>query len=224
MPRLFSPARDIAFIRDIGKEIMKDVIGQKIYYYPVSTKTKLDDIYNEAVEKIFENAIEIDAMVANDTWETKTTRFGGDYENTIEAWVQAKDLIDKKIYLAEGDFFTYGDVTYEVVSYFAMNSIHGQTEYDNDFKITGKISRRSSLVVPLNSPTQQSSVPWIEDGGVQQIYKQQQGVKEQDGRSTGDVRELQDNGKVERIGKPREVSPQGATPYENEESSFYDDD
>lgn len=223
MTRLFTPSRDISFIRDIGKEIVKDVVGQKIYYFPVSIKTKLDDIYNEAPEKIFENAIELDAMVANDTWETKTNRFGGDYENTIELWVQAKDLLDKKIFLAEGDFFSYGDIVYEVVSFFAMNSIHGQTEYDNDFKITGKISRKSTVSIPLAPPTQQGMGPWIEDDGVQHIFQQQQGVKELNGKVTGDVRELQDNGKIERIGQPRVVSPQGAIPYENEESSFYDE-
>ena len=36
MARLFITPREINFINDIGKEIVKDVIGQKIYYFPIS--------------------------------------------------------------------------------------------------------------------------------------------------------------------------------------------
>ena len=35
MARLFITPREIDFISDVTKEIVKDVIGQKIYYYKV---------------------------------------------------------------------------------------------------------------------------------------------------------------------------------------------
>ena len=58
MSRLFITPREINFINDIGKEIVKDVIGQKIYYFPISEiKSKVHDIYEEAEDKIFENPI-----------------------------------------------------------------------------------------------------------------------------------------------------------------------
>jgi hypothetical protein len=36
MGRLFISQREINFINDIAKEVVKDVIGQKIYYFPIS--------------------------------------------------------------------------------------------------------------------------------------------------------------------------------------------
>ena len=64
MARFFLTEREINFINDIGKEVVKDVIGQKIFYFPISeTKTKIHDVYEEAPEKIFENPIEINCLV-----------------------------------------------------------------------------------------------------------------------------------------------------------------
>ena len=36
MARLFITPREINFINDLAKEIVKDVIGQKIYYFSIS--------------------------------------------------------------------------------------------------------------------------------------------------------------------------------------------
>mgnify|MGYP003127954346 FL=1 len=36
MARLFLTPREINFMNDIAKELVKDVIGQKIYYFPIS--------------------------------------------------------------------------------------------------------------------------------------------------------------------------------------------
>ena len=36
MARLFLTPREINFMNDIAKELVKDVIGQKIYYFPKS--------------------------------------------------------------------------------------------------------------------------------------------------------------------------------------------
>ena len=64
MARLFITEREMNFINDIMKEVVKDVIGQKIYYYSISEiKSRVHDVYEEAPNKIFENPIELDALV-----------------------------------------------------------------------------------------------------------------------------------------------------------------
>ena len=46
MARLFVSEREINFINDTMKEVVKDVIGQKIYYFPISEiKSRVHDIY-----------------------------------------------------------------------------------------------------------------------------------------------------------------------------------
>ena len=63
MGRFFITPREINFINDIAKEIVKDVIGQKIYYFPISEiKSKVHDVYEESPDKVFENPIEIDCF------------------------------------------------------------------------------------------------------------------------------------------------------------------
>ena len=64
MPRLFMTPREINFINDLGKELVKDVIGQKIYYFQISEiKSRVHDVYEESPDKVFENPIEIDCLV-----------------------------------------------------------------------------------------------------------------------------------------------------------------
>ena len=53
MSRFFITQREINFINDLTKELIKDVIGQKIYYFQISEiKSNVHDIYEEAPEKI----------------------------------------------------------------------------------------------------------------------------------------------------------------------------
>ena len=117
MARLFVTPREIDLISDLTKEVVKDVMGQKIFYYSVSmTKTKVHEVYDESPEKIFEAPIEIDAMVEWTPEEIRTNRFGSEEYYTIEAYVHYRDLLDKGIEVSEGDFFSYGSIFFEVTS------------------------------------------------------------------------------------------------------------
>ena len=79
MGRLFITPREINFINDIGKELVKDVVGQKIYYFPISEiKSNIHDVYEESPEKVFENPIEIDCLVKYEPDEVRTNRFGSE--------------------------------------------------------------------------------------------------------------------------------------------------
>ena len=54
MPRLFLGQREADFFSDITKEIIKDVAGQKIYYYTVREDlSDIHDVYEESLNKIF---------------------------------------------------------------------------------------------------------------------------------------------------------------------------
>ena len=64
MSRLFITPREINFLNDVAKELVKDVVGQKIYYFPISElKSRVHDVYEESKDKIFDNPIEIDSLV-----------------------------------------------------------------------------------------------------------------------------------------------------------------
>ena len=84
MPRLFITPREIDFISDITKEIVKDVRGQKIFYYKVREDlSEVHEVYEESKEKIFDPPIEIEAAVEWLPEEVRTNRYGSEEISTI---------------------------------------------------------------------------------------------------------------------------------------------
>ena len=64
MPRLFVGQREVDFFADITKELIKDVAGQKIYYYTVREDlSDVHNVYEESMHKIFNPPIEIECLV-----------------------------------------------------------------------------------------------------------------------------------------------------------------
>jgi len=188
MPRLFVTQREIDFFNDIGKEIVKDIVGQQVIYWPVSTlKTKIHPVYNEAVKKIFENPIRVDALVGQPTWETRMTQFGPEQVNRLEVFIQARDLTQKNIEVSEGDFFTYGEQAYEIVSSVNMNNFFGQVEHEIGFKVTGILAKAGEFDPQrFYRPVDETAVPNPTP------FEQQRGLPEITEGPTGDVRDVRE--------------------------------
>jgi len=219
MARLFITPREIDFISDITKEIVKDVIGQKIYYYPISAvKTNVHELYEEAPEKVFDNPIEINCLVQYQETQITTGQWGTEDFYNIEAFIQNRDMIDKGIQLYEGDFFSYGTIFFEVIQVVVLDNIYGQAEYTAGVKLMGKEARKSQFVNKLFGPTDES---YSDPDAVQKTFIQQRGFAENAEGPTGDVRALIERDVLtEPITGPAEVSPKGGN---KGSSAFYDE-
>ena len=220
MARLFITPREINFINDIAKEIVKDVVGQKIYYFSINeVKSRAHDVYEESPDKIFETPIELECMVKYSPQEIITNKFGSEEYYTIECYIQVRDLIDKGIDLREGDFFTYGDTFFEIVKAPRTDTIFGQIEHKSYITITGKQSRKGQFLSKVFGPTSE----WYSDpDAVQDTFVQQRGFAENKLGKTGDVRELQRKGVLDApLTGPAEVSSQGDP--DSVGSAFYDE-
>ena len=118
MARLFVTPREVDFISDITKEIYKDVVGHKIYYYAISIeKSNVNELYDEAVEKAFETPIEIEAMVEWQPEDVSTNVFGTEEKRTLTVNLHAQDVLDRDITISEGDFFSFGEQFFEITSF-----------------------------------------------------------------------------------------------------------
>jgi hypothetical protein len=222
MSRLFITPREINFINDLGKEIVKDVIGQFIYYYPISTtKSNVHEIYEESTKKVFENPIRLGCLVKYEPQEIRANKFGSEEFYTIEVYVQSRDLLDKQLQVEEGDFFSYGSVFFEVITVPDSNIIYGEVEHKGFSTITGKQARKGLFETHVFGPTDES---YSDPDAVEENYYQQRGYKDNQEGITGDIRELQKN-KV--LDKPL-TGPKGVTKKAGGSagSSFYggDDD
>ena len=226
MSRLFITQREINLINDIGKELVKDVVGQKIYLFPVSEeKSDVHDVYEESVNKVFDNPIELEALVKYEPQTIRTNKFGSEEFFGIEAYVQKKDLIDKGIEIQEGDFFSYGEVFFEVVTIPDSDTIFGEIEYKSFVTITAKQARKGQFEAKVFGPT---SIEYSDDDSVQRDFVQQRGLQKNRLGPTGDKRDLQETGVLDKpISGPAEVSPQGTGEVKGTDggigSSFYDE-
>lgn len=221
MGRLFITPREINFISDITKEIMKDVIGQKIVYYPVSElKTKTHGIYNESIKKIFDNPIIIDALVDNNfQTDTKINMFGVDAQYKIEVYIQHRDLVEKGLSINIGDFFSFSDIFYEITERSFMRNIYGMPEHKDGVKLVGNKARQGLFDTKIIGPT---DISYTDSDAVQETFVQQRGLDEDPNNPNGDVRDLVKNGVLdEPLSGQKEVSPKGDSTGAG--SSFYDD-
>ena len=228
MARLFIGPREIAFINDVTKEYMKDVVGQKILYFPISVfKSKVHRVYNEAVKKVFENPISLFAHIGQPQWEAKQDQFGVNTQGKLELFLHARDLIDKGFTPSEGDFFKYGGSFWEILSVVNDGNIFGQDDYDIDFKVTARTARLNQFSFTETSEYDKDKHDF-QEASVQKVFEQQRGLPETlDGQPTGDFRQMRD-----RLGDdmapialeegPRVVDETDAVPEDNNEkaSSF----
>ena len=219
MARLFISKREIDFINDIGKEVIKDVVGQKIYLFQISeAKSKVHDVYEESQDKVFETPIELDCLVKYNAQEITTNRYGSEEYYTVEAYIQSRDLLDKGIEILEGDFFSYGSIFFEIITAPVSQTILGQIEHKRYITITGKQSRKDLFLAKVFGPT---SEDYLDEDAVQDTFVQQRGFETNRLGKTADVRDLQKKGVLDKpITGPKEVSPKS----DPNGSSFYDDE
>ena len=219
MPRLFITPREIDFISDITKELVKDVRGQKIFYYKVREDlSNVHDVYEESKEKIFDPPIEIEAAVEWLPEEVRTNRYGSEEISSINVYLHSRDLLDRDIEAKEGDYFSYGSIFFEITSVLVDSQVFGQVEHAVGIKIIGKQARKGQINLSPNGPTSEADT---DEGAVQEEFEQQRGFKENTQGETDDVRQLQKDGKLDPpLSNPRKVKKSG----DEITSSFYGDE
>lgn len=221
MARLFLTPREVNFISDITKELIKDVNGQKVYLYPISEhKTLTHGVYDEAVKKVFDNPIIIDALVDNNfQTDTKIDLFGIDSQYKIEVYIQYRDLVEKGININIGDFFSFSDVFYEITERAYMRNIYGMPEHKDGIKIMGTKARDGQFKAPILGPT---DIVNTDRDAVQTTFYQQRGQSENAEGKINDSRTLQQNGTLEQpLTTNIEVSPKGDPIHGG--AAFYDE-
>ena len=222
MSKLFITSRELDLISDLSKELIKDIVGQKVYYYRVREDlTDIHDVYEEATKKIFDPPIEIEARVNYQPEEIRTNRFGNEEMSSIEVFFHERDLLDRKIEVRVGDYFSYGDIFFEITSSIVEANVYGQIEHAVGTKIVGKQARKGQIDFAAIGPTYSGDEDTPD--AVQEEFVQQRGQEENSEGETGDSRDLQKKGKLDPpISEPAEVKKQ-KTSTGTTESYFYDE-
>lgn len=218
MPRLFLGQKEADFFSDITKEIIKDVAGQKIFYYTVREDlSDVHEVYEEALHKIFNPPVQIECMVEWQPSEVKTTQFGHEQTKVITAYLHYRDLIDRDINVRQGDFISYGEFFFEITSFIYDKLVYGQVERVSSIKLTAKQTRIENIFKKALGPTSEG---YLEENAIQTTFEQQRGIPDHD------VRQLQkDNVLDAPITGAKKVSPDGTVKSVNGiGTSFYGDE
>jgi len=218
MARLFLGQREADFFSDISKELIKDVAGQKIYYYTVREDlSDVHDVYEESMHKIFNPPTEIECLVEWQPSEVKTTQFGHEQIKTISVFMHNRDVIDRDLNIQQGDYISYGEYFFEITSIVYDKLVYGQIERVTSIKLACKQARIEHIFKNAIGPTYEA---YVESDAVQVEFEQQRGQTE------SDVRQLVKDGVLEEpISKPRKVANDGTVKSVNGVgSSFYGDD
>lgn len=215
MARLFITPREIDFISDITKELIKDVAGQKIYYLRIREDlSDVHNVYEESREKVFDPPIELESLIEWNPNEVRTNRFGSEEYLSVVAHIHVRDVNDRNINIREGDYFSYDSVYFEITSIVVEKLIFGQVEHISGYKVTGKQLRTGQINIRPIGPLSEN---YAEPDAVQEVFVQQRGNKTNELGITGDKRALIDQGKLDAT-KPQKVEKDGVS------SSFYGDE
>ena len=219
MGRLFVGQREVDFFADITKEVIKDVAGQKIYYYTVRDDlSNVHDVYEESIEKIFNPPIEVEALVEWQPSEVRTNNFGSEQIKTVNVFLHYRDLLDRGIVFNEGDYFSYGALFFEATSVVYDKLAYGQVERVVSIKVAGKQARFQNIAKNPIGPTLEE---YSDSDAIQTTFEQQRGTTDTD------KRQLREDGVLpeEHISGPKKVAPDGTTKSINDVgSSFYGDE
>jgi len=141
-PPLFLGKKERDLVKQVNDELVENVIGQAILYYPIDMdRTNFHDMYGEAVEKTYLSPIRVYALIKFDEEATSyMAGMGIDADSVITVNFHRRRLTeDQDLYVREGDFILYGKTYYEIVKLSEPRKLFGQVNHT--FEITAICKR-----------------------------------------------------------------------------------
>lgn len=115
MARKFIGRKEIAFVNAINKELIQRVVGQEVHYYAiVAEKTKRNDLYNEAVSKVWANPVKVNCLLMYENTQEQIGMLPPDAKFAVDVYFHTDELNDRNVLPKMGDFLQFGDVMYEI--------------------------------------------------------------------------------------------------------------
>ena len=141
-PPLFLGKKERDLVKQVNDELVENVIGQAILYYPIDMdRTNFHDMYGEAIEKTYLSPIRVYALIKFDEESTSYMEgMGVDADSVITVNFHRRRLTeDQDLYVREGDFILYGKTYYEIVKLSEPRKLFGQVNHT--FEITAICKR-----------------------------------------------------------------------------------
>jgi len=130
-PPLFLGEKERDLVKQINDELIKDVIGQQILYFPIDLeRSNFHPLYGESLSKTFFPPIQIYVLVVWEGEETITEDGLIDRLSSIIIHFHKRALVEEQnLFVQEGDFVKYGNKFYEIITLSEPKEMFGQTNY-----------------------------------------------------------------------------------------------
>ena len=113
---LYGGARDISLFRHINRELLHNIIDTEVLFYKVNLDSTVVNIYEEAEVRIYDQPIQMHALVDLPDREWSVDDYNPDLAQTgIFAFLR-DDLVDNNMFPETGDIIEYRSAFYEIDS------------------------------------------------------------------------------------------------------------
>jgi len=129
MSRKFIGRKELAFVAQINRELIQSVIGQEVTYYQIlADKTQTNDLYNEAINKVYAVPVKTNCLVYYENSTEVVTNFPADSKYNLDVYFHKAEMDDRNLSPKMGDFVQFGQVLFEIYNSSEPQMAFGQIE------------------------------------------------------------------------------------------------
>ena len=111
---LFGSNRDFDILVNINRELLKDIVEQEILYHKLSLEDTDVNLYGEAMQKSFWNAVKLNCLITRGDQVIDIQEFGPDLGREASFAFLRPDLEDVSVVPEVGDIVQWHNDFYEV--------------------------------------------------------------------------------------------------------------
>jgi hypothetical protein len=143
----FGSDRDISLLVNIGRELLHDIIEQEILYHKLSIEDIDVNLYGEALQKSFWNAVKLNCLITRGDQVINIEEFGPDLGREASFAFIRQDLEDKSLVPEVGDILQWHNDYYEVDTVRENQLFLGSDNNYNLQSYTSGYGRSISIIV-----------------------------------------------------------------------------
>ena len=136
---LFGSNRDFDLLVNINRELLKDIVEQEILYHNLSLEDTEANLYGEALEKSYWNAVKLNCLITRGDQVVDIQEFGPDLGREASFAFLRPDLTDVSVVPEVGDVIQWHRDFYEVDTvrenqlFVGRDKSYNLTDYGNQF-------------------------------------------------------------------------------------------
>lgn len=136
---LFGSNRDFNLLVNINRELLKDIVEQEILYHKLSLEDTDVNLYGEAMEKSFWNAVKLNCLITRGDQVIDIQEFGPDLGREASFAFIRQDLVDVNVVTEVGDIVQWHNDFYEVDTvrenqlFLGRDNSYNLTSYGNSY-------------------------------------------------------------------------------------------